>query len=212
MHEPFVARTAARREQPFFLVALKAPVPRASLRRAAYERARIGGQIDVPLAPGRIDRVREDAKFAVDRGAGDDFEPLVAVGRKLRARERRHPDLGKRTLPHGLQAQVLIRRSSFCRRHLAPVALEDVRERQPLCGSPINDNAFVEVRLDAARPLLGVRPAIERFGLRREAGASDLYSPELAALLDGRHRTVLLNGVSPGCATGTVPKLSQNAF
>jgi len=68
-------RQAAK--QPFFLIALEAPVPRASLRRAAHEGAGIGGQVDVPLAPGRVDRVREDAEFAVDRGAGDDFKPFV---------------------------------------------------------------------------------------------------------------------------------------
>ncbi|MBV8457342.1 MAG: hypothetical protein JO122_12080 [Acetobacteraceae bacterium] len=48
------------------------------------------------------------------------------------------------------------------------------------------------------RPLLGVRPVIEGLGLRREARASDLHSPELAALLDG----------SPDAP----PALSQNAF
>jgi hypothetical protein len=69
MPEPFVARTAARGEQPFFFIALQAPVPRASLRWPAHESARIGGEIDVPFAPGRIDRVRKDAEFAVYRGS-----------------------------------------------------------------------------------------------------------------------------------------------
>src|SRR5262249_50187494 len=49
---PRWGRTAARGEQPLFLIALKAPVPRASLRRSAHESAGLGGQVDVPLAPG----------------------------------------------------------------------------------------------------------------------------------------------------------------
>jgi hypothetical protein len=43
------------------------------------------------------------------------------------------------------------------------------------------------------------------------AGAAHLHFPERAAFLESRHRTVLLDGVSPGRATGTVPELSQNA-
>jgi hypothetical protein len=103
-------------------------------------------------------------------------------------------------------------RASFVGRHLAPVPLQNLRERDPLRDTPIDDDAFVDLGFDAAGPLLGVRSVIEGSGLRRESGASDLDSPELAALLDGRHRTVLLNGVSPGCATGTVPELSQKAL
>jgi hypothetical protein len=130
----------------------------------------------------------------------------------LGTRERRHPDPGERTLRHGLEAQVLIGRASLGGRHLAPVPLEDLSEREPLRDAPIDDDAFIDLGFDAAGPLLGVRPVIEGTGLRREASAADLHSPELAALLDGRHRTVLLNGVSPGCATGTVPELSQKAL
>jgi hypothetical protein len=81
-----------------------------------------------------------------------------------------------------------------------------------LRDSPIDDDAFVDLGFDAACPLLGLRPVIEGSGLGGEASPADLYSPELAALLDGRHGTVLLNGVSPGCATGTVPELSQKAL
>jgi hypothetical protein len=106
---------------------------------------------------------------------------------------------------------VFIERAPFRGCDFASVTLEHPRKREPLCGSPIDDDAFIEVRFDAACPLLGVRPVVESLGLRREAGTSYLYSPELTAFLDGRHRTVLLDGVSPGRATGTVPKLSQNA-
>ena len=127
-------------------------------------------------------------------------------------RERRHPDARKRALRHRLEAQVFIERAPFRGRDFTPVALEHLREREPLRGSPIHDDALIEVRFDAARPLLGMRPVIESLGLRHKAGATDLHSPELTAFLDRRHRTVLLDGVSPGRATGTVPKLSQNAL
>jgi len=156
--------------------------------------------------------MREDAEFAVNRGARDYFKPFVAVGRKLGARERRHPDARKRTLRHGLQPKILVGRASLGWRHFPPVPLQDFREREPLRDAPIDDDAFVDFGFDAAGPLLGLRPVIEGSRLRREAGAADLDSPKLAALLDGRHRTVLLNGVSPGCATGTVPELSQKAL
>jgi len=108
--------------------------------------------------------VREDAELAVDRGAGDDFEPLVAVGRELGTRERRHPDLGKRTLRHGLQPKILIGRAAFGGRHFAPVPLQDFSEREPLRDAPIDDNAFIDLGFDAAGPLLGLRPVIEAPG------------------------------------------------
>jgi len=61
-------------------------------------------------------------------------------------------------------------------------------------------------------PTLGEQLAIEGSRLCRQAGTADLHSPELVAFLEGRHRTVLLDGVSPGRATGTVPELSQKAL
>jgi hypothetical protein len=58
MREPYVARTAARGEQPFFLIALEAPVPRASLRRSAHESAGIadGDELRVPVNVAPMDR------------------------------------------------------------------------------------------------------------------------------------------------------------
>src|SRR2546421_12410789 len=100
MREPFVAGAAARGGEPLFFIPLEPPVPRASLRWPAYERAGIGGEVHVPFTPGRIDRVRQYGEFAVYRSAGDDLEALIPIGRQEGTRERRHPDARKRTLRH----------------------------------------------------------------------------------------------------------------
>ena len=158
MREPLVAGAAARGEQPLFLVALEAPVPRASLGWPAYERAGIGREVHVPFTPGRVDRVRKHAEFAVYRSAGDDLEALIPVGRQEGTRERRHPNARKRTLRHRFEAQVFIERAPFRGCDFASVTLEHLRKREPRRGSPIHDDALIEVRFDAACPLLGVRP------------------------------------------------------
>src|SRR5437016_9778286 len=124
MRQPNVAAVATGCEKPRLLVALQAAVSRASLGWATHESAGIGRQVYVPFATGRVDCVREDAEFAVYGGSGDDLKPFITVGREVRARERGHPDPGKRTLRHRLQPKVLIGRASFGRGHFAPVALE----------------------------------------------------------------------------------------
>ena len=157
MREPLVAGAAARGEQSLFLVALEAPVPRPSLGWPAYERAGIGREVHVPFAPGRLDRVGEDVEFAIYGRAGDDLQPLIAIGGQEGARERRHPDARKLALRHRPEPKVLIGGAALGRRHFAPVALEDLRKGGPLGGPPIDVDPLVDVRLDAARPLLGER-------------------------------------------------------
>ena len=75
------SRAAARCHEALLFIALQASVARAPLRRTADQGAGIGGQIDVPFAPRRVDRVREHVEFSVDGRPGDDFQALIAIFR-----------------------------------------------------------------------------------------------------------------------------------
>jgi hypothetical protein len=131
--------------------------------------------------------------------------PMIAA----RQRAPIQPSIRVPQTPRTPEPQVLIGGPALGRGHFPPVALQELGQGASLCDAPIDRDALVDVRLDAARPLLGPRLAIEGLRLRRQAGAADFDSPEFAASLEGRHRTVLLGGVSLDRATGTVPELSQ---
>jgi hypothetical protein len=141
----------------------------------------------------------------------DHLQALVSVCGKVRAREGGHADARKRTPRHGREPKVLVGRTPLGRGHLAPVALEDFRERESLRDPAIDDDALVDVGFDVPGPLLGLGLVIKGPGLRRQASAANLYTPEWATFLEGRHGTVSLSGVSRDRATGTVPELSQIA-
>lgn len=51
---------------------------------------RVDRQIDVPLAPPPIDRVRQDAEFAVYGAARDDSQSLITIPREIQTRECEH--------------------------------------------------------------------------------------------------------------------------
>jgi hypothetical protein len=153
--------------------------------------------------------VREHVEFPVDGRPGDDFQVLIAIGREVRAGERGLPDARDRALRHRLEPKALVGGAPLGGRHFAPVAFEDCRQCGSLGDAPIDGDPLVHLGFDAACPALGECLVIEGSGLRRQPGAADLHSPEIAASLEGRHWTVLLDGVSPDRATGTVPELSQ---
>jgi hypothetical protein len=75
--------------------------------------------------------------------------------------------------------------------------LEDFREGGALGGAPMNDDAAVELGLEAARPLLGRGLGFESSGLRRGALATDFDPPELA--------TEVPEALSQNC-----PKMTKN--
>ena len=116
--------------------------------------------LDAKLA----NRVREDAEFAVYSRPGDDFQSLIMAGREVAARERRHPDPGKRTLCRDLQPKVFIGRASLRGRHIAPVPLQNFSEREPLRDAPIDDGRHVNASSSSGFGPLSVRASDERVG------------------------------------------------
>ena len=132
----------------------------------------------------------EDVELAIHRRPGDDLQPLITAGGEVGTRDRRHADPGEGAQRHGLEAQVLVARAALGRRYIAPVALQDFGQSSALGRAPVEDNAALELGLDATGPLLGHGLVFKSPGLRRRALAPDFDPPELAALLDCRHRTV----------------------
>jgi hypothetical protein len=190
MHQPGVASGPAVSEQPLFLIALQPSASWATLGRSPHQGAGVEWDMDIPFPTRRIDGVGEDVELAIHGGPGDDLEPLIAVGGEVGTRDRRHADPGKGAQRHGLQAQVLGPRAALGRRYIAPIALQDLGQGGALGGASVDDNAAIELCLDAAGPLLGHGLVIESPGLSGGALAPDFDPPELAALLDCRHRTV----------------------
>src|SRR6202035_2386498 len=142
MREPAVARRATLTQESLFLIVLQTAAAGPARGSTAHQRAGVDRQINVPLAPRDVDRMRENVELPVDGCAADDSQPLISVSRKARACQRGHRDAGKGPPRHRPKAQILIPGAALGGSHFSAVALQDLTKRCALRGAPIDNETL----------------------------------------------------------------------